>query len=92
MVALGPGEGRGGGDSVPDPGSFHEVGEREAFEELAHLLRNAHPHLLEDAVTLAVVVLVNRGGEGTVDRAQDLGQGDLGRRPSQHVAAAHPPF
>ena len=43
-------------------------------------------------MAFAVVVLVGERGEGAVDRGQDLGQRDLLRRASEHVAAADAAF
>ena len=62
---------------MTDTGAVDEVGEREALEELAHLVGHAHPHLLEHAVALAVVVLADQRGERAVDRGEDLGERDL---------------
>ena len=74
---------------VTDLGPVDELREREALEDLARLLGHAHPHLLEHAVALAVVVLVHQGDERAVDRGEDVGERDLLRRARQHVATAH---
>ena len=42
---------------MPDARALDQVGEREALQDLTGLVGDADPHLLEDAVTLAVVVL-----------------------------------
>ena len=73
---------------MTDAGPVDELGEREPLQDLAGLVGDADPHLLQDAVPLAVVVLAHQGGERAVDRGEDVGQRDLGRRSRQHVAAA----
>ena len=73
---------------MADPRAVDELGERVAGEELAHLLGDPDPDLLQDAVALAVVVLAHERGERAVDRGEDLGDRDLGRRAREHVAAA----
>ena len=57
---------------MADAGPVHELGERVAGEELAHLLGDPDPDLLQHAVALAVVVLTHERGERTVDRGEDL--------------------
>ena len=46
---------------VTDAGPVDEVGEREPLEDLAGLVGDADPDLLQDAVALAVVVLAHAG-------------------------------
>ena len=77
---------------VTDPGPFDEVGQRETLEDLTGLVGDADPHLLQHAVALAVVVLAHQRGERPVDRGEDVGEGDLGRRARQHVPTADAPL
>ena len=73
---------------MTDPCSSREVGERVPLQVAAHLVGDRDPHLLQHAVTLAVVVLVGEGGERTVDGGEDLRERDLLGRAREHVAAA----
>ena len=75
---------------VTDECPAGQIGERVTGEVPRHLVGDRNPHFLQDAVTLAVVVLVGQRGEGAVDRRQDLGETDLLRRPGQDVPAADP--
>ncbi len=75
---------------VTDPGPLDQVLECEPLVDLTGLVRDADPHLLEHAVTLAVVVLAHEGGERAVDRGEDVGQRDLGGLAGEDVAAADP--
>ena len=73
---------------MADAGALDQIGQREALEDLAGLVRDADPHLLEHAVALAVVVLLHQRGQRTLDRGEDLGQRDLLGWPGEHVPAA----
>ncbi len=63
------------GVPVPDPGAVDQIGKRVPVEEVAHLVGDAHPHLLQHAVPLAVVVLVDRCRQWPVHRGRGSGRG-----------------
>src|ERR1700704_4357650 len=71
---------------MTDLSSLHQLGEREALEDLAHLVGDADPDLLQDAMPFAVVVLAHERDERAVDGGHDLGQRDLLRRPGEDVS------
>jgi hypothetical protein len=77
---------------VTDTGPVHEVGQGVSLQQAPHFVGDVDPDLLEDAMALAVVMLVDRGREGTINGGQDLGQGDLGRWAGEHVPPADPPL
>ncbi len=87
---------RRGGDVPLGPG--HHVGQAVALQVGADRLADVGPDGQQDALALVVAgaVLVGlpevAGGDGAVDRRDDLGQGDLLGWAGQHVAAADAPL
>ena len=65
--------------AVADAGPLDELGERDVLEHAAGLLVDADPHLLQDAVALAVVGVLGQRQLRAFDRGDDVGERDLAR-------------
>jgi len=73
---------------MADARALDELREGEALEEVTHLLGDADPDLLQNAVAFAVIVLAHDRGERSVDGGDDLGQRDVLRGAGEYVPAA----
>ena len=76
---------------MTDARAFHELGERDPFQDAARLVVDADPDLLQDAVTLAVIGVLHHDDLRTLDRGHDVGECDLRRSRGRVRSRRRPP-